>query len=542
MPSRRNPVGSNTTILILGCGTMQVPALRIAGEMNWYVVAADGNPDAEGKNLCNRFLNIDLKDTGGLIDAARNIRQERGLDGVFTAGTDFSLAVALIAEALNLPGHSSEAARLATDKVAMRQRFMEKGVPSPAFVEVSAADDSSDLARRVPGPWVVKPVDSMGARGVIRIDEMASLDEALAEARSYSRSGRALLETYMEGPEYSLDALIEDGKLLRCGLADRYIFYPPHFIEVGHTIPSAVSPDIADSLWTAFESGVKALGLTRGAAKGDVKLTPAGPMIGEIAARLSGGYMSGWTWPAASGIEPTRGGLRLAAGLEAEIGAPLRNLICAERALISIDGTIRKLDGVETAQSLPGISDVFLRYRPGDKVGFPRNNVEKVGNVIATGEDSEQAAARASAALQTLNLELDTADESTGAYLDGSGPFPPDAFSFEEKSDLYFSEFLRDHWDSRPARPSRGCSRRKPVVMNPVSVAAADLAGRTIPDVLAILAGEGLLIIGEEIAPDNLPRTSVGHKVGSEVLQVRSDFWKALVRGGLAGARWYLEK
>ena len=48
-------------------------------------------------------------------------------------------------------------------------------------------------------------------------------------------------------------------------------------------------------MWKEFEKGVKALGLSWGAAKGDVKYSRGRAVIGEIASRLSGGYMSGWT-------------------------------------------------------------------------------------------------------------------------------------------------------------------------------------------------------------------------------------------------------
>ncbi len=500
---------------------MQLPALRIAKEMGWFVAAADGNSQAEGKEVCDRFYHVDLKDVDGLIQAAGDIRREIGLDGVFTAGTDFSLSVARVAEALGLPGHSPQAARLATDKVAMRYRFAEAGVPSPAFAEVSGGDDPVVLTRRVPGPWVVKPVDSMGARGVIRIDNPAMLEEALETARSFSRSGRALLETYMDGPEYSLDALVENQRVIRCGLADRRIMYPPHFIEVGHTIPSAASEQDAEVLWDVFEQGIRALGLSCGAAKGDIKLTPAGPMVGEIAARLSGGYMSGWTWPAASGIEPTRGGLRLAVGLDAGIGEPTRNLVCAERALICIDGTLRRLAGADTAGDLPGVEEVFLRYSPGDKVVFPRNNVEKAGNVIVTGASAEEADARARRALRALELELDPADTATGTYLDADCQFPPNAFDASDS----FGKWLEELWSAHPPKPSTGRSGRVIDLGSPPDSAARDLAGRSISEVLEALALEKL------ISPES----------EGDDIQFRSDFWKALVRGGLVGARWFLE-
>ena len=195
---------------------------------------------------------------------------------------------------------------------------------------------------------------------------------ALVQARSYSRSGRALLETYIDGPEYSLDALVEDGRMIRCGLADRHICYPPYFIEIGHTIPSSLPEDEAQTLWDVFEQGIRALGLTRGAAKGDIKLGKNGPVVGEIAARLSGGYMSGWTYPYSSGVQSTRGALRLSVGLSADLEKNTETLICVERALISIDGTLRRVSGEQQAGSLPGIRELFLRYRSGRQTCFSK--------------------------------------------------------------------------------------------------------------------------------------------------------------------------
>jgi len=528
MPSRRAPLSE--TVFILGCGTMQIPALKIASDMGWNVAAADGNSEAEGRHLCSRFYHIDLKNTSALINVAEEIRDERGLDAVFTAGTDFSLTVAEIAEALGLPGHSSEAAALATDKVLMRRCFRDKGVPSPMFAEIGPDDNPEALTENIPGPWVVKPVDSMGARGVVKVESRELLTPALEDARTYSRSRRALVETWMEGPEYSLDALLEDGRLIRCGLADRHIVYPPCFIEMGHTIPSALPRETADEIWDVFEQGIHAMGLSRGAAKGDIKLTTEGPMIGEIAARLSGGYMSGWTYPFSSGIEPTRGALRLAAGLSASLPEPLSDLVCAEKALIGIDGTIRSLNGRGEALELPGVKEVFLRYSPGDRIGFPRNNVEKAGNVITLGKHRQEAEERALAALRTLNLELDPSDPATGFFLDAEDSFPPDAFETATEDELL--SYLEELWTVSPPRPSRGypvIPGIKALIPIPPSSSALDYTGRSIADVLEILVSEGRIRLTDSTP---IEQTEAG---------VLSDFWKALIRGGLVGCRWYLE-
>ena len=518
------------TIFILGCGIMQTPALKLARSMGWHVAAADADTNAPGRALCHEFHHVDLKDSEGLIEAAKTIHNGKGPNGVFTAGTDFSLSAAIVAEHLSLPGHSVEAARAATDKVLMRQIFKQAGIPCPLCIEITTWNSDSQttnenaqiqhIIETMPPPWVVKPVDSMGARGVIRIDQASELIQAVTEARKHSRSGRALVESYMEGPEYSLDALLTDGQFLRCGLADRIIQYPPYFIETGHTIPSAADSSTIEQLWQVFEEGSKALGLTHGAAKGDIKMTPQGPMVGEIAARLSGGYMSGWTMPAATGIHPTQAALRLAVGLAPTDIRPKQHLVCAERALTGIDGTILKLNGREAAMEIPGIKEVFLRCKPGDRVSFPRNNVEKAANVIAIGTTHKKADAQAQAALQILNLELDPTDQSTGTYLDEHSSFPPDAFPAAD----YFTAL----WTIYPPRPSLRRIKHRPAVSPPEDLPEhQNLYGQTMGSILNILTREGLI----SIRP---PRPL--HQQDQDA----SDIWKALVRGGLPGLRWLL--
>ena len=113
------------TIFILGAGFMQIPAIEAARELGLAVILSDGNPRAPAAHLADVFVSIDLKDSDALVDFALEQKQRGGLDAVFTAATDFSFAVAKIAEACALPGHSPESARNASDKIRMRSCFQK---------------------------------------------------------------------------------------------------------------------------------------------------------------------------------------------------------------------------------------------------------------------------------------------------------------------------------------------------------------------------------------------------------------------------------
>jgi biotin carboxylase len=521
-------------ILILGAGLMQRPAISIAKEMGLEAVVVDADPQAVCVPLADRFEKIDLKDKDALEAFARSLQNDGGLSAVMTAGTDFSASVAWVAERLGLPGIPYETALNASDKERMRRRFKEAGVPSPEFYIVHRSDVAKDALPKLPFsfPVVVKPVDNMGARGCRRVDSEAELRTALTDALAFSRSGRAIVEEFMEGPEFSVDAIVYQGEITICGLADRHIYFPPYFIEMGHTMPTNLPKEQAEWLLSVFKAGVRALGITNGAAKGDVKLTPQGPMIGEIAARLSGGYMSGWTYPYASGVEPTRAAISVALGEEPKNLEPLRNWTSAERAFISIPGQVAEVYGLDEGRQIPGVKEIFPRISKGSRVQFPENNVTKCGNVISLLPDREEAIHAAEEAARKVWIRLAAPNQETSAFLypDLSGeesPFPPSAFSLPAE----LRTVLLRIPDVEP-RYEWVLSGHIGLLPFPEFLEAPlrDFHGRRPMDSLSILR----TITGLELPILNTPSpdwATLGRR-----------FWQAFVRGSYQGALYHIDE
>lgn len=452
------------SVLILGAGLMQSPAIRAAKKNGFKTFVIDANPQADSACLADEFRQIDLKDTNRILDFAESLYRTENLKAVFTAGTDFSAAVSFVCEKLNLPSHSYEAALNASIKPRMRACFEKAGVPSPKYVsfsknalsenELYSLENCIRAARALGFPCVVKPADNMGARGCRMIRSEDEIVPAVENAVFWSRTATVILEQYMEGPEYSIDAIVYDGTLTITGFADRHIFYPPYFIETGHTMPTSAGEREKSELIAAFAAGVKALGLSCGAAKADIKYTKNGPEIGEIAARLSGGYMSGWTFPYSSSFPLTEQALLIAAGRRPEKLLKMRKPLfldndessfavyqipskktSAERAWISIPGTIESISGFHRAEKISSVKNVFPRpVHPGESVDFPRNNVQKCGNVISVSSSLEKAVCSASRACSRIFVRLSPCNERTDCFLRGeTAPdehgFPPAAYS-----------------------------------------------------------------------------------------------------------------
>ena len=514
---------SRTSIMILGASQMQLPAIQIGRDLGWRVIVADVNSEAPGVALADGFEQVDLKDLSGMTDAARRRQLSEGLDGVFTAGTDFSSTVAWVSEQLGLPGIPYETALDASDKSRMRRVFTEAGLSSPKFVTIDSGTNPLSVLDSFSLPLVIKPVDSMGARGVRRVDAASDLSQATEDALRHSRCGSAIVEQYVDGPEFSLDAIVWEGEIQLCGIADRHIYFPPYFVEMGHTMPSGFDEFDQARVIELFFAGIRALGISSGAAKGDIKLSSDGPVIGEIAARLSGGYMSGWTYPYSSGVRVTEAAMRIAVGLPPGELAPTVHRTAAERAFISIPGTVVKVEGTERIRD--EVDELFLRVGSGSKVRFPANNVQKCGNIICVDSDRQSAVARARNACKSIRIQLKPFDAGTSDFLFGDvDRWAPNAYHLTDAANQGCVAAMQGFYGPAGA-PLRG------VVALPAidTEIAEDWHGLAMGAALRSLLGRAHLVA---VPADGIPEGD---------LVLGGLFWRAFLRGGEQGGRWVIE-
>ena len=407
------PIKRPKHLLIIGGGVFQVPAIKTAKSMGLKVVVTDYNPEAEGMLLADYPIEVSTRNINLTVNIAKQFHRSCPLDGVMTVGTDASQTVAAVADALNLPGIPFEVAERATDKIKMRQVLKGRGVPIPDFRPIWTLEECQKAVQDMPLPLVIKPCDNMGARGVRKIERLDDLIPAFREAKEASISGKLILEEFMEGPELSLDALVFEGSIHITGVADRIIERAPYFVEIGHTLPSALPEKQQSRAVAVFKQAIFALGIDIGAAKGDIKITPEGPKIVEIAARLSGGWMSAYTYPLSTGVNLYKAAIQIALGETPTDLKPKTSLVSAERSLLPPPGKILSIQGVEEARKIKGVKEIILMKEAGDMAEEPRSNLGKVGYVITVGKTREEAIRINDLAREILKIEIGASNDLT---------------------------------------------------------------------------------------------------------------------------------
>lgn len=392
------------TILIVGAGLLQKPAILAAKKLGLSVAALDGNPNAVGLPEADHFIHASTLDADEALSKTEQFAKDNPIHGVLTVGTDASYTVARIAAKFGLPGITPDTAVKATNKYLMRQALKKAGVPVPVFSEVSDLHSARKAFETLGGDCVIKPVQNMGARGVRRISSVEQLDEAFDLAKSFSKSGAILLEKFLDMPELSYDALVYRGEITITGIADRIIEYEPFFVETGHIMPTDLPADWVERATEVFKQGIRALGIENGAAKGDIKVCESGAYIGEIAARLSGGFMSAYTYPYSSGVDLMTNVVRIALGEPPQGLTSTKKMVSVERAIIAAPGTVRSITGEDKAAKISGVANVFIDCKIGDKIISPQNNLDKQGHVITIGATRAEAMIAAHRAVREIRI------------------------------------------------------------------------------------------------------------------------------------------
>lgn len=392
----------NKTLLVVSGGIEAVPGIIQAKQMGLHVVVSDYNPHAPGFEFADEAIIASTYDPEETARAAGNYHQNiRPLNGVICVAADVPLTVATVAQRLGLPGIPVETALLASDKLAMKNHLAKEGIAVPWFSELQSEGQLRDVVKERGCSLIIKPVDSRGARGVLKLDRNTDLQWAYAEAQKYSPTGRVMIEEYIRGPQISTEAIVVNGKGYTYGFADRnYEFlerFAPYIIENGGEQPSALSEQDRDRVAQLAIQAGRSLGVYNGVVKGDMVLSPKGPMVIEIATRLSGGWFSTDQIPLHTGVDFVKLAIKIALGegFTSEELEPRCKQGVAIRYFFPPSGTIECIPDLQKLQEQSGVHKVILFVKAGDRIADVTNHTTRAGCVITVGETGEEAVRRA---------------------------------------------------------------------------------------------------------------------------------------------------
>ena len=399
------------TIWIIGGGVEAIPGIRLAKKLGLNVVVSDNNPNAPGLKFADNSVIASTYDIEGTVDAACKYHQNvNPVDGVICIATDVPLTVASVAEKLSLPGITTETARKCSDKFLMKETLLAEGIPIPWFSLVKSVSELCSIISERGLPLVIKPVDSRGARGVIRITKSIDLEWAFEYAKSFSPTSRVMVEEFLEGQQYSTESVIMDEKNITLGFSERnYEFLEelsPYIIENGGQQPAKIDKKELDSIVNLVEKSSQILGISNATSKGDVVMSKEGPKIIEIAPRLSGGYFSSDQIPLVTGINIIEIAIRLSLGEKINKDKLLfsHQKAVAIRYFFPKPGKITSISNIDSFKNESWVHKLNHFFGVGDVLEKVTDHTKRCGFVITSGNTRDEAVERAKTVVKNVQI------------------------------------------------------------------------------------------------------------------------------------------
>lgn len=366
-------------LLIIGASILQVPAIKKAKELGHYVAVADFNPNAVGIPYVDEFYNASTID----VEAICKVAEEFNPDGIMTLATDMPMrSIAAATSRLGLPGISMETAIKSTDKGEMIKAFKEHGVESPWFYII---EDEAQLQKAMPQiayPCILKPTDNAGSRGVTLVNSETELQESYQYSVSQSRGGCVILEEYMTGPEVSVEVMVVDGEPHVLQVTDKLTTGAPYFVEMGHNQPSMLPTEDVERIKDLACRAVKSVGINCGPSHVEIKLTPTGPKMVELGARMGGDCITTHLVPLSTGIDMIKATIDVSLGMSPNV-TPTQHKGSAIRFFDAPCGKISAIEGVEEAQTVEGVQEIVFTKNVGDEVTEIHSSLDRCGFVIS---------------------------------------------------------------------------------------------------------------------------------------------------------------
>lgn len=379
-----------TVVVVLPSTTYRAgDFVAAAGSLGVDLVVASEEPPP--MDMGDRYVHIDCSDPNEAARAIVEAGDRIGIDGI-VAADDAGVEVAAIAgQTLGLKANPPQAAAATRDKAAQRALLGAAEVPQPRFALVEPDDDPAPKAADIGYPVVIKPLDRSAGQGVIRVDESTGLEEAVRRVRAIvGDQAPVLVEEFLDGPEVAVEGLVSDGVLNVLTIFDKpYATEGPFFPETILVTPSSLEPAISDECVRVAQAALSAIGIRHGSVHVELKVGTGRVSVIEVAARSIGGLCSRTLSFGLLGTTLETLILRNALGTDKP---ELRRERAASGVLmipIPRPGRFARLEHVQEARRLPGVTGIDLTVPAGRMVLPPPEGDRYLGFLYARGESPQ---------------------------------------------------------------------------------------------------------------------------------------------------------
>ncbi len=386
-------------------GRWQVNGIQKAVDMGLKVVAIDADPTAEGFAYADHVINLPLTQINKIISELNAMKVQ--FCGVASFASDIGVPLAaIIREQFSLHGARTEVCSRLVNKARQRQIWASKSVPGPAFQVVETSQGAVSAIRNIGFPVVIKPTDSSGSRGVTVLHSLQDdIDGAVTRAFHFARTKHVLIESYMEGNEFTVESFFIRGEHHVLAVTEKKKVQGTRGVVAQELATQTRPYDVIKSISQVVGAAYRAVGYEDGPGHAEVILM-ADNSIGlvEIAGRGGGFLVFDRLVPTATGIDIARLTVEQAIGNEVSFGVTKSQAVVL-RFIPARPGRLRYIRGINEANTLEGVEAGAIA-EIGSTFGKALTDGDRLGWILSRGDTPDIAQQRADAAEALIKFDL----------------------------------------------------------------------------------------------------------------------------------------
>ena len=377
---------------MLGGSMQQIPAIKQSKEKGYYTITCDYLPDNPGHKYADEFHNVSTTDKEAVLKLAK----ELNIDGIVAYASDPAApTAAYVAQEMGLPGNPYNSVEILTQKDLFRLFLKNNGFNTPQAKGYTNFDDAYNEIDSFKFPVMVKPVDSSGSKGVVKIESKTQLKDAFDEALSYSRAKRIVIEEFIQkkGYQVSGDGFSVDGKLVFTSYGNELYSGKGtrEYVALGEFWPLLLCDELKQKVDNELQKLITALGMKTCAYNIEVILDQNDDVyILELGPRNGGSYIPQLI-QYATGVDLIDYTLRAAVGEDCSDLKMVETKGCFSNYMIysTVSG---KYDGLWFSESFKNnnLLDVYCTYSDSDQVHAYQNTSHSLGTILFKANSVEE--------------------------------------------------------------------------------------------------------------------------------------------------------
>ncbi|QQN86012.1 ATP-grasp domain-containing protein [Bacillus toyonensis] len=387
-------------------------AIKAAEKLNFFTVLLTKKTKFINERTIfpdvHQMIFTDINDYDNIITTIEKLNKSgKNIKGIFSFIDPYVYMAARLSEKFCSNIVSTKAIHHMENKILTRNVLKDLPISLNYSIYKPTESLSSFLKKnnKINFPLIVKSPKSTGSKDVLLVKNKDQLILSIQSLLNKLPNEEILLEEYIDGPQYLVEILVQDGKVHIIAVIEQEITFFERFIVTGYSLLGRVEKRLYNSLFNAINSVIQAFNMKNGACHLELRRIDNVWKLIEINPRISGGAMNDII-EIGHGINLVQETIRLMLGNKPSLVKKHYKYVYAHYLTVKSTGKLIRVTGKNRSSKYPGVEKVFIKPKKGTTLKPPTSMGHRCGYVLAAADFKAEAKKIALEAAKEISFEI----------------------------------------------------------------------------------------------------------------------------------------